>query len=217
MVMNLVTSIVNPLVSAVLKLYGLSSQTVEINPGTVIHFWAPRKTTPTNKNDDKNNKPALVLIHGFAGTGVLTWLPQVAAFAGRYAVYVPDLVFFGGSSSTDDNRVRVPAFQAECLAIGLRRLGVEQCVVVGCSYGGIVGTAMAVESDPRLVRCLVLSNSNVGVTVSQSRAVFERVRVGSWAELLLPETVDCLKRLLRSVVVRRPWLPDWAYRHYLEV
>ena len=214
---NLLTTVPNPLISALLRFYGLTSQTVEINPGTVIHFWTPSPVmikSYKNRQAKLATKPSLVFLHGFAGTGALTWLPQIMAFAGKYSVFLPDLLFFGGSTTDSPNRS--PKFHAECLAKGLKLLGVESCTVVGCSYGGIVGSKMA-ESDPKLVSCLVLSNSNVGATESQSKAVFERVPVGSWPELLLPETVEGLKVLLGFVIRKRPWLPDWAYGHYLEV
>ncbi|GMN37376.1 hypothetical protein TIFTF001_006760 [Ficus carica] len=213
--------VVNPLVESLLKFYGLRAQTIEIEPGTVIHFWAPTSVTKNQTNRQtkpattaKLKKPALLLLHGFGATGVLTWLFQVAAFSGKYAVFVPDLLFFGGS--TTDSTNRSPAFQAECLTKGLKLLGVESCAVVGCSYGGIVGSKMALL-EPNFVKCLVLSNSNLALTESQSEEAFERVGIRSWPELLLPDTVEGLKRLLRVIVYKQPWFPDWAYKHFLEV
>lgn len=217
---NLLTAL-NPLLRALLKFYGLTSQTVEIEPGTVIHFWAPTQVVESNKirnNQVKSanhvKKPALVLLHGFAATGVLTWLLQIIAFAGTYEVFVPDVLFFGGSTS--DSTDRSPEFQAKCLAKGLKLLGVKQCIVVGCSYGGLIGSKMAIL-EPELVTCLVLSNSNVALPESDSEEAWERVGIRSWQELLLPETIEGLKRLLTVVVFKRPWFPDWAYNHFLEV
>ncbi|KAL5563000.1 hypothetical protein UlMin_032747 [Ulmus minor] len=206
---NLLVSFVNPLLYTLLKFYGLRAQKVEIEPGTVILFWVPIIKT------NHKQKPALVLLHGFAGTGVLTWLFQVVAFARNYPVYVPDLLFFGGS--TTDRTERTPEFQGERLAKGLKLLGVESCVVVGCSYGGIVGSKMA-ELDPELVKCLVLSNSNLGFPESASKRALETVGTNfSLVELFLPQTVEGLKILLSSVVHKTPWFPNWAYKHYLEV
>ncbi|KAF3435710.1 hypothetical protein FNV43_RR22802 [Rhamnella rubrinervis] len=214
--------VLNPILRAFMKLYGLRAQQVEIDPGTVINFWAPISTVKNYKNkanpamnniELKHKKPALVLIHGFAGTGVLTWWLQVAALSGKYEIYVPDVLFFGGSIT--DSPKRSPEFQAECLAKGLKLLGVGRCTVVGCSYGGIVGSKMAV-SDPNLVECLVLSNSNVGVPESHSKAALKRIGVGSWVDHFLPSTVEDLKVLLGSVVYRRPWFPNWAYKHFLK-
>ncbi|PON57856.1 Epoxide hydrolase-like [Parasponia andersonii] len=214
-------TVLDPVLRALLNFYGLRSQSIEIEPGTVVHFWGPSQisenyTSQNNQAKSANHleKPALVLLHGFAATGVLTWLLQIMAFSGTYAVFVPDLIFFGDSTTHSANRS--PEYQAECLAKGLKRLGVERCTVVGCSYGGIIGSKMAVL-EPELVRCLVLSNSNVAITELQSEEAFERIGSRSWPELMLPETVEGLRKLLGAVIFKRPWLPDWAYKHFLEV
>ncbi|KAH7517809.1 hypothetical protein FEM48_Zijuj09G0103600 [Ziziphus jujuba var. spinosa] len=220
---NLFTAL-NPLLRALMKLYGMGAQAVEIQPGTVINFWAPIQTIKNYKNNKKSKKPTttindtekpvVVLIHGFAGTAVLTWLFQVAALSGNYAVYVPDLLFFGGSIT--DSPHRSPEFQAECLARGLKLLGVERCTVVGCSYGGFVGSKMA-ESDPVLVESLVLSNSIVGFSELQSQEVLDRLGFESWTQFLMPNNVEGLKMLLGHIIYWRPWFPDWAYKHFLKV
>ncbi|XP_024030333.1 uncharacterized protein LOC112094210 [Morus notabilis] len=145
---NLLT-ILNPLISAFLRLYGLKPQTVEINPGTVIHFWAPSQVVESYKY--RQVKPATkrtstILCRNW-GAGVA---PQV---------FVPDPLHFGGSR-TDWS----PKFHADCLAKGLKLLGVKSCTVVGRSYGGIVGSKMA-ESDLKLVKCRA-DNTGHGTTTS---------------------------------------------------
>ncbi|KAE8669984.1 hypothetical protein F3Y22_tig00112206pilonHSYRG00077 [Hibiscus syriacus] len=109
---------------------------------------------------------------------------QVFAFAGDYSVYLPDLVFFGDSVS--DRTESSPAFQAECMAKALRKLGVDKCTVVGLSYGGIVSFKMA-ELYPELVEYLVVSGSVTAVTQSFGDAGLERLGVSNWGELLLPD------------------------------
>ena len=129
-------------------------------------------------------------------------------------MYVPDLLFFGGSVSPAGGRS--PAFQAECVAAALRRLGVERCAVVGFSYGGFVAFLMA-EAHPDLVRSLVVSGSVVAMTDSISEEALERIGVKSSAELLLPESVRGLKALLSIATYRKLWFPDRLHRDYLEV
>ncbi|XP_062093268.1 uncharacterized protein LOC133799201 isoform X2 [Humulus lupulus] len=217
---NLSTAL-NPILQSLLKFYGLRSQTIEIQAGTVVHFWAPNHIIETYKNQANQvikssnhvEKPTLVFLHDFAATGVLTWLLQIMAFESTHEVFVPDLLFFGGS--TTDRTERSPVFQAECLTKGLKLLGVKRCAVVGCSYGEIVGSKMA-AMEPEFVTFLVLSNSNFAITESQSEEAFNRVGVRSWQELMLPETVEGLKKLLGVVVYKRPWFPDWAYKHFLQ-
>ena len=117
---NLLTAL-NPILWFLLKFYGLCSRTIEIQPGTVVHFWAPNHIIETYKNQTNEvvksssnvEKPALVFLHGFAATGVLTWLLQITAFARTHEVFVPDLLFFG--SSTTDRAERCPNYGTQTL------------------------------------------------------------------------------------------------------
>jgi hypothetical protein len=114
---------------------GMQSQRVSLENGTVMHCWVPPSSAAT--------RPPLVLVHGFGWEGVTTWELQLEAFLeAEFAVYVPDLVFFGESTTTSPRRSE--AFQAECLIAMLQRLGVQSGVnVLGISYGGLVAFAMA--------------------------------------------------------------------------
>lgn len=105
---------------------------------------------------------------------------QVGALAKHYDVYVPDLLFFGGSKSPAASS-RSPGFQAECVVAALRRLGVDRCAVVGFSYGGFVAFRMA-EAHPGLVRSVVATGTLTSMTCFTSAAMLRRLGVASWAE-----------------------------------
>ncbi|CAL1384949.1 unnamed protein product [Linum trigynum] len=186
---------------------GIQPKQVELEPGTVINIWAPPSPPTTFK-------PALVLIHGFGFNGILTWPLQIPSFASRYSVYVPDLLFFGGSST--DRPDRTPAFQAVCLGRALRRLGVERCTVVGFSYGGAVGFKMG-ELFPGMVESLVLTGSVMEFTESVSRNGLGRIGFDTWEEYMMPDSVEGFRRLLEHACYSPPWLPDRFVKDALKV
>lgn len=226
-----------PLLHGLIKLAGLRRLTVEIEPGTVMAFWVPKDKIPKKKNvtkeifpvgktsgDNGNNvitkgrkkkkeKPAVVLVHGFAAEGIVTWQFQVGALTKDYSVYVPDLLFFGGSTTGVADRL--PEFQAACLATALGRLGVTACTVVGFSYGGMVAFNMAV-TRPDLVKAVVVSGSVMAMSDSISAETMERLGFSSSKELLLPETVKGLKALLKVAAYKKLWFPDFLHRDYLK-
>ncbi|XVE93201.1 hypothetical protein REPUB_Repub01dG0169900 [Reevesia pubescens] len=195
------------LLHVVLKLAGISPQKIEIEPGTVINFWAPTETT------NRRKKLAVVFIHGFGFDGILTWQFQALALAKDYSVYVPDLVFFGGSIT--DKTERSVEFQAECMAKGLRKLGVEKCTLVGFSYGGMIGFKMA-EMYPDLVESMVVSCSVMALTESISNAGLERIGFSCWADYLLPVSNKGVETLLQVASYSVPKLPNWIYKDILE-
>ncbi|KAK4576243.1 hypothetical protein RGQ29_026978 [Quercus rubra] len=205
-------AVYKPLLHWVMKLVGMRPQRVEIEPGTIMNFWVPNETPKKSKNS--NNNKAVVFIHGFADDGIMTWQSQVLALARKYKVYVPDLVFFGGSIT--DRSERSPEFQAECVAKGLKKLGVERCTLVGLSYGGMVGFKMA-EMYPDLVESMVLTCSVMALTKSISDAALERIGFKSWSDYLLPDSVHGVKILFDIATFKLPRIPNFIYKHHLEV
>ncbi|OMO84405.1 Alpha/beta hydrolase-1 [Corchorus olitorius] len=209
-----------PLMLGLMKLAGVQPYEVEIEPGTVMNFWVPCETIKKPKkgetitNIEKPTKPVVVLVHGFAAEGIVTWQFQVGALTKKYSVYVPDLLFFGGSMT--DKPDRSPTFQAEYLVKGLRKLGIEKCVVVGFSYGGMVAFKMA-ELYPDLVQAMVVSGSILAMTDSISVESLNRLGFSSSSELLLPNSVKGLKALLSVATYRKLWFPDRLHKDYLEV
>ncbi|KAL1568232.1 putative aminoacrylate hydrolase RutD [Salvia divinorum] len=145
---------------------------------------------------------------------MITWPFQVWSLRKKYAVYVPDLLFFGGSSTSRSERS--PALQAECLAKGLRKLGVERCTVVGFSYGGMVAFKMA-EMQPALVEAVVAGGSVRELSESVSGDVLGRFGFSSLSEMLLPESVKGCKALLRNGMHKKMYFPNRLYKDFLEV
>ncbi|RZS19563.1 hypothetical protein BHM03_00051983 [Ensete ventricosum] len=172
-----------------------------------------RKKKKQQRGKEKE-KPAVVLVHGFAAEGIVTWQFQFGVLVNQYEVYIPDLFFFGGS--TTDAADRSPAFQAECLAAALDKLSVRRCTAVGFSYGGMVAFKMA-EMRPDLVRSLVVSGSVFAMTDSISRTTLDQLGFASSSELLMPESIKGLKALLSVSMHRKLWFPDFLYKDYLEV
>jgi pimeloyl-ACP methyl ester carboxylesterase len=84
--------------------------------------------------------PALVLLHGFAGS--LRWWDAITpALATRYRVVRVDLLGHGGSAKPAGGYSM--EHQAQLVDEALAKLGVHRAVIVGHSMGGIVATALA--------------------------------------------------------------------------
>ncbi|XP_072968287.1 uncharacterized protein [Typha angustifolia] len=215
-----------PLIHFFAKKAGLRQHLVELDSDTAINFWIPKEKMAKHKsiNDEvapdqgrskgKEPKPAVVLVHGFATDGIVTWNFQVGALTKEYDVYVPDLLFFGGSTTKCSDRT--PGFQAECIMDALGRLGVKKCAVVGFSYGGFVAFKMA-EARPGLVRSVVVSGSSVAMTHSINKETTDRLGFSSSAELLLPETVEGVKALFLITTHKGWWIPKFLYKDFLKV
>ncbi|XP_010068564.1 pimeloyl-[acyl-carrier protein] methyl ester esterase-like [Eucalyptus grandis] len=187
-----------------MKLTSMRPRKIEVEPGTIMNFWAPTRIPNKNKN-------AVVFLHDFVGDGMITWQFQVLALLRKYAIYVPDLLFFGGSA-TGDSRQTVD-FHAECVAKGLVALGLQRCTMVGFSYGGMVAFKLA-KLRPELVESVVATCSIPALTESISKECLQRLGFPRWSELLLPNSVDGVKKLfemkkLFSLEMKSSLLPLW--------
>ncbi|GAV83762.1 Abhydrolase_6 domain-containing protein, partial [Cephalotus follicularis] len=205
-------SLYTPFLHWLMNLVGVKPQRIEIEPGTILNFWVPIETT-NKETQNHNKKPVVVLLHGFGANGILTWQFQVLALAKKYRVYVPDFLFFGDSIT--DKSERTVDFQAECMAKGLGKLGVERCTLVGLSYGGMVGFKMA-EKYPNLVESLVVTCSVMALTQSISNTALEGLGFKCWADFLLPNSVDGIKVFFDIASYKFPWLPKFVYKHFFE-
>ncbi|KAI8572985.1 hypothetical protein RHMOL_Rhmol01G0243800 [Rhododendron molle] len=185
---------------------GLSSQTIDIDHETTLHFWGPKP--PPDAATANPSKPSLVLIHGFGPDAIWQWRQQASFFAREFSVYVPSLVFFGDSSTKSAERSEV--FQAVSVGKLMERLGVKRYSVVGTSYGGFVAYRMA-AMWPERVEKVVIASSGVNLRYRDNvELVRDRARVEKVEEVLLPGTAAQLRVLLGlAFSKRRVSVPDF--------
>ncbi|KAI3468048.1 hypothetical protein Pfo_024711 [Paulownia fortunei] len=199
-VVSLLSSFIRRSVTAA----GLSSQSIDIDGDTTIHFWGPPAPT---------SKPQLVLIHGFGPPSIWQWRQQISFFAREFDVYVPDLVFFGDSFTKSPARTEI--FQATCVAKFLEKLGINRYSVVGTSYGGFVAYRMA-AMWPERVEKVVIASSAVNMRRGDNDELLKKAKVEKIEDLLMPVTGTQLRRLLGFVVFRRPYMPDFLLNDFID-
>lgn len=187
---------------------GLSSYTVDVDHETTVHFWAP-----TNR---KAQKPSVVLIHGFGPAAIWQWRQQVQFLAPHFNVYVPDLIFFGGSSSKSSERSET--FQAASVGKLLDKLKVEKFQVVGTSYGGMVAYNLAKMLGEERVEKVVIASSGVNMKRSNNVALVQRAELDKIEDLLLPATPQQLRKLMSLSIYNSPqFLPHFLLNDFLHV
>jgi pimeloyl-ACP methyl ester carboxylesterase len=101
-------------------------------------------------------RPAMVLLHGLGDDG-RDWGPVVPAFAATHRVYALDLRGHGRSAHRD--RYSLELMRDDVIGF-LDAVGVERCVLIGHSMGGVVAALVAEAAPHRLTR-LVLEDAMV--------------------------------------------------------
>jgi len=131
----------------------------------------------------RDRTEALVLLHGFSGTGHAHWQRQIPVFSEHYRIIVPDIRGHGRSRCHD-----VPYDYWELVASDvsalMAHLGLGKSHVCGFSLGSIVAQFMALN-HPDVVRSLVLSGTLAHIPVTEGRGLF-----GFVEDLLRPDDVS---------------------------
>lgn len=100
----------------------------------------------------------VVLLHGFT-SDLRMWHPVAARLESSYHLILPDLRGHGLSESPAGIETYTMDTYAADLQALLDALEVELCVLVGCSFGGMVAMHYALEHHERLA-ALVLSDTS---------------------------------------------------------
>lgn len=150
--------------------------------------------------------PPVLLLHGFGASAIWQWHSQARALAKDHRVIVPNLLWFGRSSS--DNRDFGLDHQTTIVRQLLEHLGVEQCDVVGISYGGIVAWALANEFPSQVRRAVIVDSPGTAYTDADYDALLERFGMTeSLGPLLVPSTGEAVQTLMELAWYRPPTVP----------
>ncbi|KAK9149222.1 hypothetical protein Scep_007979 [Stephania cephalantha] len=187
---------------------GLSRFALDIDDQTTLSFWAPAPPLPIPP------KPSLVLIHGFGPISLWQWQQQVHDLSPHFSLYVPDLVFFGGSTTASEERSEV--FQAGAVARLMEKVGVDRYSVLGTSYGGFVAYNMG-RMWPERVEKVVIASSGVNMRRRDNEELLKRAGHGGRIEdLMLPTTASQLKKLSALAMFRQPYvMPEFLLTDFL--
>jgi len=181
---------------------GLQAADVSLD-GAQVRYW----------DSGQRDRQTVLLIHGFGASAIWQWHHQATALAKNYRVVVPDLLWFGGSTSPD--RFAIDD-QVAMLAALLDHLKIERAHVVGISYGGLVALELAGQQPQRVTHVVIADSPGHVYTWTDYRVLCTRFGVMDFGEVLVPEDEVGVERLLDLAYHDAPWVPGWAARQILE-
>jgi pimeloyl-ACP methyl ester carboxylesterase len=140
---------------------GIESLVLEVNGGRTHYFKAGRG-------------PAVVLLHGGA-SDARDWLPTMAALAGRFTFYAPDLPGFGRNERKESGYYLEDFI--ESVEEFITALGLESPAVAGHSFGARVGIGVALRERVGVSKLVLIDSSGFGKITRFGSALF----TGFWA------------------------------------
>ena len=149
----------------------------------------------------KPNKPYLLMIHGLGVNGRTNWYKQIKALSKHYNLLIADLIYFGESTSKEENYS--VEFQAEQLHEALVKMNVNTNIhVMGFSYGGLTASVYN-QLFSEEVNKLIIIDAPVkfySAAMSDSLAKFNNVK--NIASILVPENKTEFNAMMKAAVKR---------------
>lgn len=162
---------------------------------------------------DGKHRPVL-LVHGFGASGMWQWSDQAAALAHDRTVLLPDLPWFGASTSQARD-FSIDAQVAALVAL-LDELKLEQVDVVGISYGGIVAYELAALRPERVGRLVMVATPGREYTRADYDALLARYETDDFAKVLVPKSPEDIERLMGLAYQQPPWAPRMVRQQALD-
>lgn len=149
----------------------------------------------------KKNKPNLVLLHGMGGNGKSNWYNQIKALSKHFNLIIPDLIYFGeSSSSSNDFSVE---FQAKQLREALKQINYSDNInLAGFSYGGLT-SAIYNELFPNEVNKIIIIDGPVKFFSSQmADSLAHLAGTDSMHRVIVPTNFKEFKAMKKAVISR---------------
>ncbi|KAL6657611.1 hypothetical protein ACP70R_005391 [Stipagrostis hirtigluma subsp. patula] len=196
---------------------GLVQASVDLDGGaTTLTCWRfPPAGAGAEADDDR---PVLVLLHGFGPPATWQWRAQVGPLSRRFRLLVPDLLFFGGSRTAAQG-ARSEAHQAEAVAKLVAAVAPPgaRVSVAGTSYGGFVAYHVARLLGPGAVGRVVIASSDLLKADADDRALLRRAGADRVEDVMLPRTPERMRQLLQLAYHRpRRFTPAFVLRDLVQ-
>lgn len=177
---------------------GLKFRTANLDPFSIC-YW-----------DSENTKPVLLLMQAFTAESKYTWRKQVWKLSRQYRLIIPNLIYFGGSTSHSPKYS--VAEQVEALEKLLTHLNVKSFSVCGASYSGIIVSEFA-SRNPGMIRKMAIIAMPVKYLTEEDRSsIYKRYGVSNRIELLVPENHQMIRNLIAIAQKHPPFMPDFIYK-----
>lgn len=154
-------------------------------------------------------KPNLVLLHGMGLDAKTNWSKQIKSFTKHFNVFVPDLIYFGQSTSDTSNfSVEFQAQQiheAVCQHFG----NTAKLNVVGFSYGGLTAAMFNYLYSYRINKLVIADGPVKYFTESMADSIAVNNKIPKFANVIVPETNDQLKVTFRLSLSKQIRIPNF--------
>ncbi|MBC7383062.1 MAG: alpha/beta hydrolase [Bacteroidia bacterium] len=153
----------------------------------------------TYNNDP--SKPYLLLLHGMGANARTNWSSQIKPLSKEFNLILPDLIYFGESTSSSNNYS--VEFQVEQIHHALLKLGITGKInVIGFSYGGLVAAMYNQLYQPDVNKLIILDGPVKFFSGHMADSLADMVGVKGLNNVIVPTTIDEFDGMIKAVMSR---------------
>ncbi|MBI3520946.1 MAG: alpha/beta hydrolase [Bacteroidetes bacterium] len=146
------------------------------------------------------SKPYLLMLHGMGANARTNWSSQVKDLSKDFNLILPDLIYFGESTSSSGNYS--VEFQVEQIREAIQKLGITSKVnVMGFSYGGLTAAMYNQLHQPEVLKLIIIDGPVKFYSGQMADSLAKAVGVSSIKNVIVPTTVvefDGMKKAVMS-------------------
>ena len=155
-----------------------------------------------------NGPKNLILLHGFGPLSTLQWRDVVQVLHRDFTLYIPDLPYFG--ESTSKYEVFDPAYVARQTYAAIKKLVPERYYVAGLSYGGLIAAKIAHHHEQEVEGLILIDALSKYMDRSRTDSLVATVGFQNPESILIPEDGKALKALFEISYHKPKKYPAWV-------
>lgn len=146
-------------------------------------------------------KPYLLLLHGMGANARTNWSSQIKPLSKEFNLILPDLIYFGESTTNSQNYS--VEFQVEQIHEAILKLGITQKInVMGFSYGGLVAAMYNQLHQPTVNKLIILDGPVKFFSGQMADSLATMVGVNGITNVIVPTTIAQFNGMTKAVMSR---------------
>ena len=147
------------------------------------------------------SKPYLLMLHGMGANARTNWSSQVGTLSKDYNLILPDLIYFGESTSSSGNYSI--EFQVEQIHEAILKLGITSKLnVMGFSYGGLTAAMYNQLYQPEVIKLIIIDGPVKFYSGQMADSLANVLGVATMKNVIVPTTITEFNGMKKAVMSR---------------
>jgi len=148
-----------------------------------------------------NTKPYLLMLHGMGANARTNWGSQIKELSKHFNLILPDLIYFGESTSASNNYSI--ELQVEQIHEALVKLGVTSKInVMGFSYGGLTAAMYNQLHHQDIIKLIIIDGPVKFYSGQLADSLANLVGVKTIKNVIVPPTISDFDGMKKAVMSR---------------